>query len=43
MWMLVDAQMNHDSSNVHVQWFSNQKSGADDHDITMLHHEDLSC
>ena len=33
MWMLVDLQTNHGGSNVHVQWFSHQKIGADDHDI----------
>ena len=34
MWMPMDVQMNHGSSNAHVQWFSCQKNGADDHDIT---------
>ena len=33
VWMPVDAQMNHGSSNVHAQWFSLQKIQADDHDI----------
>ena len=40
---LADAQMNPGSSDVHVQWFSCQKIRADDHDITMWYHEDLSC
>ena len=33
MWMPADLQMNHGSSDAHVQWFSYQKIGADDHDI----------
>ena len=32
---LPDVQMNHGSSNAHVQWFSPQKNGADNHDVTM--------
>ena len=32
-WMPADMQMNHGSSNVHVQWFSHWKIRADDHDI----------
>ena len=43
MWMLADLQMNHGGSNVHAQWFSCQKIGADDHDVMMWHHGDLSC
>ena len=35
MCMLADVQMNHGGSNVHAQWFSYQKNGADNHDITM--------
>ena len=31
--MLADVQMNHGSSNAHVQWFSHWKIRADDHDI----------
>ena len=31
--MLADAQINYGISFVHVQWFSHQKSGADDCDI----------
>ena len=31
--MLVDAQMNDNASNAHVQQFSHQKIKADDHDI----------
>ena len=34
-WMPADSQMNHGGSNVHAQWFSCQKIGADDHDIMM--------
>ena len=41
--MLVDLQMNHGSSNAHVQWFSHWKNGADDHDVIMWCHGDLSC
>ena len=36
MWMLADLQMNHGSSNAHVQWFPHQKNGADDHDIIVM-------
>ena len=43
MWMPADLQTNHSSSNAHVQWFSHQKNGQDDHDIIMGCHEDLSC
>ena len=32
-WMLVDAQMNGDVSDVHVQWFSCWKIKADNCDI----------
>ena len=35
VWMLVDAQMNHRSSNVHAQWFSCWKIQADDHDVSI--------
>ena len=42
-WTPTDAQTNTGSSDVHVQWFSHQKIRADDHDIIMRHHEDLSC
>ena len=31
--MPVDMQMNHGSSNVHVQWFSCWKIRADNHDV----------
>ena len=41
--MLADVQMNYGISFVHVQWFSHQKSRADDHDIIKLCHSDLSC
>ena len=34
VWMLTDVQTNNGSSNAHVQWFSNWKIRADDHDIT---------
>ena len=43
MWTPADVQMNHGSSNAQVQWFSHQKIQADDHDIIILHHEDLPC
>ena len=33
VWMPVDVQMNHGSSNAHVQWFSHWKIRADNHDI----------
>ena len=33
VWMLVDAQMNSDVSDVHAQWFSCWKIKADDCDI----------
>ena len=42
-WMLVGAQMNTGGSDVHVQWFSCWKIRADDHDVIMWCHEDLSC
>ena len=32
-WTPADAQMNHGSSNVHVQWFSHWKFQPDDHDV----------
>ena len=32
-WMLAGVQMNHGGSSMHVQWFSCQNGGADDHDI----------
>ena len=32
-WMPADTQMNHGSSNVHVQWFSCWKIRAYDHDV----------
>ena len=32
-WMPAGVQMNHGSSSAHVQWFSCQNGGADDHDI----------
>ena len=32
-----------DISSVHVQWFSHWKSSADNHDIILWHHKDLSC
>ena len=35
--------MNHDGSSVHVQWFSHQNRGADDRDIIIQCHKDLSC
>ena len=43
MWMLVDLETNHGGSNVNAQWFFCQKIGADDHDVIMLCHKDLSC
>ena len=33
VWTLACMQMNHDSSSVHVQWFSHQNGGADVCDI----------
>ena len=42
-WMPAGVQMNHVSSSVHVQWFSCQNGGADDHDIIKWHHKDLLC
>ena len=42
-WMPMDVQMNTGSSDAHAQWFSHQKIRADDHDIIMWCHEDLSC
>ena len=41
-WMLADTQMNTGSSYAHAQWFSHQKIRADNHDVIMWHHEDLS-
>ena len=35
MWILAHLQMNHGSTNAHVQRFSCWENGADDHDITM--------
>ena len=32
-WMPADVQMNHGSSDAHVQWFSHWKIRADNHDI----------
>ena len=32
-WMLVGVQMNHGGFSAHVQWFSHQNGGADDHDV----------
>ena len=32
-WMLAGTQTTHDSSSVHVQWFSHQNGGADVCDI----------
>ena len=43
MWMQADSQTNHGGSSVHVQWFSCRKIGADDHDIMIWCHGDLSC
>ena len=42
-WMPAGAQMNHGSSSAHVQWFSCQNGGADDHVVIIQHHKDLSC
>ena len=42
-WMQAHLQTNHGGTNVHAQWISHQKNGADDHDITMWHHKSLSC
>ena len=30
--MLMHLQMNHGGTNVHAQWFSHWKNGADDHE-----------
>ena len=35
--------MNHNGSSVHAQWFSHQNWGADNRDIIIQCHEDLSC
>ena len=43
VWMPVGVQMHHDGSSAHVQWFSHQNRGADDCDIIIQCHEDLSC
>ena len=34
-WMLAGVQTNHGSSSVHVQWFSHQNGGADNHDVIL--------
>ena len=33
VWMLAGAQINCGGSSMHVQWYSCQNGGADDHDI----------
>ena len=33
VWTPVDAQMNNNVSNVHVQWFSHWKIKAEDNDV----------
>ena len=41
--MPADVQMNHGSSDAHVQWFSHCKIRADFHDVMIRHHEDVLC
>ena len=41
--MPVGVQMNHGGSSAHAQWISCQNGGADDCDIIIRHHKDLSC